>query len=164
MIACNIKDVKQFMHLLLNSETFDRFSFEEGKLVTFYTLVLDVRTGKEYYDESSDESSELSEFVSWHKIRPTILSQIAGKHTPVSFQFTLHANAGYTARLIEKNELSVDPSTVRCLALNIRFEHGKLTCITGTAFTTFIPDKSLEKAWDTDFKKSLDLLHISFEE
>ena len=164
MTACNIKDIKQFMNLLLNSETFDKFSFEEGCLVTFYTLKLNGRTIKEYYDESPDKPSELSEFVCWHDIRPIVLSQIAGKQTPVSFQFTLHADAGYTRRLIEKNELGIDPDLVRCLALNIRFEHGKLTCITGTAFTTFVPDKSLEKAWDRAFRKSLDLLHISFEE
>ena len=152
------------MNLLLTSETFDRFSFEEGRLVTFYTLELDGRTVKEFFDESPGKPSELPEFVNWHDIRPVLLSQIAGKQTPVSFQFTLHADAGYTRRLIEKNELEIDPGLVRCLALNIRFEHGKLTCITGIAFTTFVPDKSLEKAWDSAFRKSLDLLHISFEE
>ena len=164
MIACIIKDIKQFMNLFLNSETFDKFTLEEGRLVTFYTMELDGRTVKEYYEGSSDRPDTFSEFVLWRDIRPVVLSQIAGKKTPVSFHFTLHADAGYTRRLIEKHQLSVDEEKVKCLAVNIRFEHGKLTCITGTAFTTFVADKSLEHTWDRAFKKSLDLLHLDFEE
>lgn len=164
MIACTIKDIKQFMHILLNTETFDKFSLEEGRIVTSYTTQLDGRTISEYYDGDENRPEHLPEFISWQQIRPMIFDLIKGRHTPVSFQFTLHADTGYMNRLIEKNELSVDISTVKCLLVNIRFEHGKLMCITGTAFTTFVMDRSLEKTWDSAFKKSLDTLHINFEE
>lgn len=164
MIACQIIDVKQFMNILLNSETFDKFSLEEGHIVTAYTMEIDGRMMPEYFDGSDEKPEVLPEFVSWRDIRPTIFAQIKGRRTPLSFQFTLHADADYTKRLIEKHELSIDSSSVKCLLTNIRYEHGRLICITGTAFTTFVPDKSLEKLWDSTFRKSLDSLHIHFEE
>jgi hypothetical protein len=163
MIACQIKDVKQFMNILLNSETFDKFCLEEGHLVTAYTLDIDGRTVFDYYTGAEDAPQELSEFISWRDIRPTIFAQMKGKRTPVAFRFTLHADKDYTMRLIQKHALNFDCSTVKCLLVNIRYEHGTLNCITGTAFTTFVADQSLEQLWDATFKKSLDSLHINFE-
>lgn len=164
MIACQIKDIKQFMNILLNSETFDAFSLERCRVVTNYTLEIDGRNIPEYYEGTGERPDNFPEFISWRDIRPTVFGQIKGRLTPVSFQFTLHADTDYTKRLIARQALSLDASTVKCLLVNIRYEHGKLSCITGTSFHTFVADKTLEKLWDSTFKKSLDTLHIDFEE
>ena len=163
MIACQIKNIKHFMESLLGTETFDKFSLEEGRIVINYTIEIDGRVVSDYYT-AGDESAPTTEFITWKDIRPAIFSMMKVKHTPVSFQFTLHADKEYTNRLIAKHELAVDPEQVKCLLVNIRFEHGKLTCITGSAFHTFVPDKTLDQMWDSTFRKSLDTLHIDFEE
>lgn len=164
MVACQIKDIKQFMNILLNSETFDSFSLEQCRIITGYTLEIDGRSVPEYYEGTDEKPDRLLEFISWRDIRPLVFGQMKGKLTPVSFQFTLHADADYTKRLIARHALSIDASTVKCLFVNIRYEHGRLLCITGTAFTTFVADKELDRLWDITFKKSLDTLHIDFEE
>ena len=164
MIACQVKEIKQFMNTLLNSEAFDTFRLEEARITTFNTYEIDGHVVPEFYDGLEDRPETLPEFTSWHEIRPIFLQLIKGKRTPVSFQFTLHASKDYTNKLITQHEIPVSPDAVRCLLVNIRFEHGALKLITGTAFTTFIPDKTLEKLWDTTFKKSLASLHIDFEE
>ena len=168
MIACQIKDVKQFMNILLASDTFDKFLLEEGRIDTFHTIEIDGARISEFYEGSNegsnDDSEVLSPFISWKEIRSVCFDLIKGKRTPVFFQFTLHAATDYTQRLITQHDISIDPSLVKSLLVNIRYERGQLNCITGTSFTTFVPDKSLESLWDSTFRKSLDSLHIKFEE
>ncbi len=161
MISLQITDLKQFMHIFLRCETFDSFDFEEGFIKLGYTVHLDGHINADYYE---GEKLPLGNFLAFRDIRPIIFEHIKGKKMPVSFQFVLHASTEYTHNLITKLALSIDPETVSALLFTVRFDHGKLSILTGTAFTTFVPDKSLEHAWDQNFKKSLDNLSISYKE
>lgn len=164
MIACQIKDVKVFMNKLLNSEAFDKFSLETARIITYNTFEIHGRTVPEFYNGLEEKPDEIPEFSLWRDMRPICFQLIKGTRTPVSFQFTLRADTDYTLRLIKQNEIDVDPEKVSCLFVNIRFEHGTLTCITGASFTTFVADKTLEALWDTTFKKSLSTMNLNFEE
>ena len=53
---------------------------------------------------------------------------------------------------------------IRSLVLNIRYSGGKVTCVTGSAFTTFIMDKSVDKLWDAYVRQLLTKLGLDFEE
>jgi len=164
MIACQLKDIKLFMNKLLNSETFDKFSLETARITTYNTFEIHGRTVPEFYNDLEEKPEVIPEFSLWRDMRPICFGLIKGNRTPVSFQFTLRADMDYTYRLIKQNEIDVDPAKVSCLFVNIRYEHGTLTCITGTSFTTFVADKSLETLWDTTFKKSLSAMNLNFEE
>lgn len=161
MISCQIKNIKDFMGQLLKSDTFDNFSFVEGQLMLGYTVTFDGHINSDFY---SGEELPQGNFLSWGDMRPVIFEHMKGKHMPLSFQFVMHAPAQFVNTLIAKHALSIDPSVVTALVVTIRFDHGKLSVITGTAFSTFILDKTLDAAWDSSFKKSLDSKSIAYEE
>ncbi len=61
-------------------------------------------------------------------------------------------------------DCQVADNFIRSLVLNIRYEKGKVTCITGSAFTTFVMDKSVDKLWDLYVRQLLSDFGLDFEE
>ena len=53
------------------------------------------------------------------------------------------------------DECETAANLISSLVLNIRYDHGKLICVTGCSFTTFIMDKSAERVWDDYIGKFL---------
>lgn len=77
MISLTLTNVKKFMSQLLMTETFDRFSFIEGEIVTFNTFKLDGYLQKDFFDapdgyESESSPTPLEEYSRWGDI-PGIL-------------------------------------------------------------------------------------------
>lgn len=168
MISLQIKNTKNFMNSLLVSEQFDMFQVEDATVTTFNTFNIDGHIVKDFY--SQEELNEMSVetefpvFSSWKDIRPICFSLIKGKKTPVSFKVILHAAPELIAELAAKEECEVDANLIRSLALNIRYENGKVTCVTASAFITFIMDKSVDKIWDNYVKLLFDKMQLDFEE
>lgn len=160
MIALQLNGTKNFMSHLLLTDTFDNFLFIEGEIVTFNTFTIDGYIQKAFYDSESP----LPEYSSWKNIREFCFSIIKGKRTPLSFKFIFSLSPENIARLIAQNQLDFQPDTVQGLYLNIRFENGDLSCITGTSLKTFSLDKSLEKTWDSTVQKFFDQKGIAFHE
>ena len=82
------------MSQLLMTETFDRFSFIEGEIVTFNTFKLDGYLQKDFFDapdgyESESSPTPLEEYSRWGDIREFCFSLIKGKRTPLSFRLIL---------------------------------------------------------------------------
>ena len=50
------------------------------------------------------------------------------------------------------SQLPIRPEQVKGLYLNIRYEEGKLNCVTGTSINFFTLDKSLDMEWDEAVK------------
>ena len=137
------------MSQLLMTETFDRFSFIEGEIVTFNTFKLDGYLQKEY--------------SRWEDVREFCFSLIKGKRTPLSFRLILSLSPDNIVRLMEQTVPEMSPEDVQGLYLNLKFDGMHLTCITGTSFRTFTMDKSLEHAWDEMVKKYFLKKEIEFE-
>jgi hypothetical protein len=76
----------------------------------------------------------------------------------------LHAAPELTERIAATPECQVAANLIRSLALSIRYDKGKVTCITGTAFTTFIMDKSVDTLWDAYIRQLLSGFGLDFEE
>lgn len=168
MIAFEIKVTKDFMNSLLRSEQFDSFLVEETVITTFNTFHIDGHLVKDFY--SSEEWEELENspkstvFSSWNDIRPVCFQLIKGKKTPVSFKVVLHAAPPLVEKIAANPECGVAANLIRSLVLNIRYDAGKVTCITGSAFTTFVMDKSIDKLWDAYVRQLLSSLNLDFEE
>ena len=84
MISLTLTNVKKFMSQLLMTETFDRFSFIEGEIVTFNTFKLDGYLQKDFFDapdgyESESSPTPLEEYSRWGDIREFCFSLIKGK-------------------------------------------------------------------------------------
>jgi hypothetical protein len=167
MIALEIKTTKKFMNSLLVSQQFEHFLVEEAVITTFNTFNIDGHIVKEFF--TNEELEELNNhqdvnFSSWKDIRPICFDLIKGKKTPVSFKVVLIASNELIEKIAANPECGVAANLIRSLVINIRYDNSKVTCITGTSFTTFVMDKSVEKLWDVYVKHLFSDLEIDFEE
>lgn len=167
MISLNITDTKKMIQTLLQSASFDRFSMQEVSVTKDISLFMEGRLHPEYFsaEEHSDPTSGASqEFAGWGQYRALLADFIGDEKMPLSFKFVLQAPDSYMQKLLSNPEFTADPSLVKALVLTFRYENMTLTCLTGTAFTTFVPDRSLDALWDQAIRKSLDNMQIAFEE
>lgn len=168
MIAFGIKVTKNIMNSLLRSEQFDFFLVEEAVITTFNTFHIDGHLVKDFYSgeelEELENSQKSTVFSCWGDIRPVCFQLIKGKKTPVSFKVVLHAAPQLIEKIAANPECGVAANLIRSLVLNIRYDNGKVTCITGSAFTTFVMDKSVDRLWDAYVRQLLSELNLDFEE
>lgn len=168
MTALEIKITKQFMNSLLASEQFDAFLVEEAVISTFNTFHIDGHIVKEFYAGEELEELEAAgkslDFSYWGDVRPICFQLIKGKKTPVSFRVTLHAAPELIKKIAASPECGAAASLIRSLVLNIRYDNGKVTCITGSSFTTFVMDKSVDKLWDACVRGLLTGFGLDYEE
>ena len=157
MIALKINNIKIFMEKLLTTEVFDNFDVEEVTIETFNTFSIDGHINKDFYAGVQDETvnNNNRSFSLWSELRPICLNLIKGKRTPISFKFILHADNATKETVISKSESDLDPSMLN-LGINIKFANNELILTTGTAYSTFTLDKSVEKAWDNYFPSFLE--------
>lgn len=165
MIAIQIKSTRQIMNALLTSELFDFFRTESVSLTTFNTFHIDGHIEKSFFTQEETDAlgGTLPEFSGWKEIRPVCFSLIKGKKTPVSFRFVLLAPEKLIADIAASPACEVSPNLIRSLVLNVRYENGTVTLITGTSFTTFLPDKSVGQLWDNYITHFLSDMQIDFE-
>lgn len=166
MIALQITNTKQIMNALLVAESFDTFQMEEVTITTYNTFHMDGHMVKEFYstEEIDNATDTFPDFSSWKDIRPICFQLIKGKRTPVSFRFVLHASQNIISEIANTDSCEVAENLIRSLILNIRYENGRVTCITGTSFTTFLMDKSVEQLWDKYVRNLFSQLGLEFEE
>lgn len=149
MIAEQIKDVKNFMSKLLIDSTFDNFLVNEVSITTYNTFEIDGHIKKEFYTEEEFSSLPDPHLSFWSKLKPFCFSLIKGNKTPVKFKMIFALNRTQIENLITSNQISISIDDVNELFLNIKYENGTLTYVTGTSLKIFTMDKSLEKAFDT---------------
>ncbi len=163
MIALQITSMKQFMHHLLVADTFEPFLLEEAVIGAASTFTLDGHVNAEFY--GADDADKPSwEFRPWSELKGLCFDLVKGKRTPLFFRFVLHLMPEKTAALLQKEGCDVDPSQVKALVLNIRYDGSKAVLTTGTAFHTFLLSKEPDAIWDRALKKYLDGKGIPCEE
>ena len=165
MIALKITNVKQFMSKFLAGETFDAFLLEEASISTYNTFTIDGRENRAFYSSEEWEDSEIRpyEFTAWKKIRPICFDLIKGKRTPAAFHFVLHLIPDHTASILQKGDTNVTADQVKAFVLNIKYDGTSLTLITGTAFHTFLMDKTPDVLWDHAVKQFLTKQQIEYD-
>ncbi len=166
MIALKITNVKQFMGKLLASEAFDSFLLEEASISTYNTFLIDGHQNRDFYTSEEWEDKEIRpfDFTTWKQIRPICYSLIKGTKTPSAFKFILHLMPDYLASILKEQDTTVTPQQIKALALTVKYDGTTLTLITGTAFHTFIMDKSVDALWDNAVKGFLAKREINYEE
>lgn len=164
MKAYQIKDIKNFMGKLLLEEAFDCFLLAEGSITTSNLFVIDGHIVKDFFDDRDASLLPSYEFSEWKNLRPLCFELIKGRRTPVNFRFVLHLKPQMVEAILQKGEAAVSSSDVRAFVLNIKYDDGMLTCITATAFYTFLPDKTPDRLWDEYISRFFAAKGISFEE
>ena len=166
MIAWKITNVKQFMGKLLASDTFDLFLLEEASITTYNTFSIDGHQNKDFYTAEEWEDKEIRpyDFSLWKTIRPICFDLIKGTHTPTSFRFVLHLLPEHVASILQKGNTAVTADQVKAFVLNIKYDGSTLTLVTGTAFHSFLMDKTPDQLWDVAIRQFLSKKEISYEE
>ncbi|MDE6186474.1 MAG: hypothetical protein K2G39_13760, partial [Lachnospiraceae bacterium] len=103
-------------------------------------------------------------FSEWKNMRSLCFDLIKGKRTPVGFKLVLHLKPEIIQQILTQGNAGVSSSDMKAFVLNIKYDGSMLTCITATAFYTFLPDKTPDKLWDDFVTYFLSEKEISFEE
>lgn len=164
MLSIKILDVKQFMHALLLEPTFDHFLLREASVKTGVSYIIDGKLNVDFYDSEEQQQLRQQLYCSYEEQRPFLLSFIRGKKTPLSFKIVFLLAPYQVAKLIEQNHLSYHLEDIQALFLNLHFEHGVLTCTSGTSLNIFTLDKTLDHLWEQTLKAFFKTKQIPFEE
>ncbi len=166
MRAYQIKELKNFMTKLLATDAFDDFLLAEATITTYNTFVIDGHLVKEFFTGDVNDSGTLPDqaFSRWKDMKSLCFDLIKGKRTPVNFKIVLHLEESLVAELLSRGDTSVTASDIKALVLNLKYDGSTLTCITGTAFHSFLPDKTPDKLWDEYISRFLTEKGISFDE
>ncbi len=165
MIALKITNVKQFMSKFLAGDAFDSFLLEQATISTYNTFTIDGRQNRDFYtlEEWEDQEIRPYEFTAWKKIRPVCFDLIKGKRTPTAFHFVMHLIPDYASSILQKGDTNVTAGQVKAFVLNVKYDGTALTLITGTAFHTFIMDKTPDELWDRAVRQFLANRQIDFQ-
>ena len=149
MLSLKINDIKITMAHLLLRETFDEFLLEESKVVTFAMFEINGKRNLNWYDDDEKEN-QLSELLYWGEARDFLFDYIKGKKTP---EYILAESGVFSRYLSEQPDLY----------LQIRYEKGELTMVTGITHREFTMDKTLDRGWDDAIREWIRTLKISVE-
>lgn len=155
MISISISEVKTFMNHLLCRETFDAFHLTEAVLTTYGLFTFDGHIHKDYYDKEEYEALYKDGYplARWKQLRPVFFDLIKGKHTPLSFSIVFQMSRSGTEKFLSALDTSFTLEDINGLFLNLRYDAGQLTAVTGTSLKIFSLDRSLEQAWDSKIQK-----------
>ncbi len=149
MIAFRIEDIRGLTQKLFLGTEFDQFLVKEAQVVTFNRFIMDGRIHPGFYSQEEQELLGLEDFSAWKTLRPICFSLIKGKKLPESFRVDLMASRGLTDDFFRESQAGfLQREQVRGLYLQIRYEEGKLQCITGTSLAVFTLDKTFDSEWD----------------
>ena len=171
MLALEISSMKQFMNHLLAADTFDIFLLEEAVISTANTFTIDGHLNQEFFYSDGQENISIPsrpggdpyEFRPWSEMRGLCFDLIKGKRTPLFFRFVLHLKPEKATALLESRGCETDPSQVKALVLNIRYDGSRAVLTTGTAFHTFVLSKEPDAIWDKALCQYLDGKGIGYE-
>lgn len=166
MLAIQIQSMKNFMHHLLNADTFDIFLLEEAIITTANTYTIDGHINREFFTSQELEDPSLCpyDFTPWSECKGLCYNLIRGKRTPLSFKFVLHLKPEKTATLLRQANSSVEAGQVKALVLTIKFDGQKAVVTTGSSYYTFLMTKEPDLIWDKSFTKYLAQKEIGYEE
>lgn len=164
MTAFQISSMKQFMNRLLVSDSFDVFLLEEAVIGMANTFTIDGHVNRDFFQSGDGETpEEVLDFRPWGEIKGLCFDLIKGKRTPLFFRFTLQLMPDKAVTLLRSKNCDVDPSLVKTLALNIRYDGTKAVLTTATAYHTFLPSKEPDNIWDKALASFLDREGIAYE-
>ena len=165
MTSLSILNIKEFMHILLCTDTFDSFLLSEGSITTYMTYLLDGHPNADFFspeDEPFDIVSQES-YIPFSLVRPACFDLIKGKRTPLSFKFIFLLSNENQKRTVTSIGSSFSHEDISGMYLNLKYQNGLLTCTTGVSYRIFSMDKSLEQSWDDMVKSFLKKHQIAFE-
>ena len=166
MQALKLTDIKDFMHKLLKSETFDHFLLQEAVITSAASYVIDGRINRDFYSEEELDSLGIKDFrfLPYAMLRGNCFDLIKGKRVPSSFKFVLLLSPENLKRTLQSISCPFSENDITGVFLNINFRDQVLSLTTGVSCRVFSADKTLDHEWDRLVRQFLKQHEISFEE
>lgn len=162
MLAFTIEDQKIFTKELLTGTAFDNLLCSKVVIHHNIDYVIEGRYNLDFYSGEERDEKAICGFASWAEVKPHIFQIMKGKHLPLSFQIILRASQQTITKLLASSGSSLLPEQVEGLFLNILYNDNQLSITTGSSYSLFTMDKSLELAFDEAIKKLITRLNIAF--
>lgn len=152
MRAIEILDIRQFMQLLLQSDTFNQYELVSGEIRTDMLYTIDGHINRSYFSDEEISSLSLADFtyLPWSIAKQKVFELIKGKKTPSGMKLVLRLPNTISTPEIETNS-PFQPSDIDGIYLNIAFQSQKLNVICGISYKIFTLDKLLEDHFHTFF-------------
>ena len=166
MTSFHITELKNFMGKLLGTDCFDSFLLEQASVSTFAEYAIDGRINPDFYTKKEREDPQICpyDFAAWSAVRPLCFEIIKGKRSPSRFKFVLHLKPEYVPGVLKGADPSLTADQVRALVLTVKYDRNEACAVTGTAFSTFVMDKTLDAQWDKTMRQFLTRKGIAFRE
>lgn len=166
MIALELTNVKDFMNILLKSDTFDHFLLQEAVITGAASYVIDGHITTGFYSEDEMEEQGLTglSMLPFSKLRGNCFDLIKGKKPPSSFRFVFLLSPDNLAKTLTSLQSSYTPDDLSGMFINIKYQNQLLTLTTGVSYRIFSTDKTLDHAWDQLVLRFLNQREIRYEE
>ena len=150
----------------MGTDCFDSFLLAEASLLTAVEYTIDGHINKDFYTKEEQEDPTVCPypFVTWSSMRPICFDIIKGKRSPSRFKFVFHLNPDYVPGVLKGLDSSITPDQIKALVLTIRYDGSSAIIVTGTAFHSFVMDKSLDAQWDKTMRQFLSRKGIACKE
>ena len=166
MLAIQIKEVKTFMSKLLSADTFDSFLLEEARIHTYNTFTIDGHQNREFYTKEEMEDTGIFpyEYSQWKNMKSICFQLIKGKKVPTFMKIILHKKPEESYTLLEESDALAFADVLKAFVVTIKYDTSGLLLTTGTSFSTFVMDKTVDLLGDNAIRKFLKEQGIDFEE
>ncbi|MDO5402336.1 MAG: DUF5721 family protein [Eubacteriales bacterium] len=164
MISLSIKDVKLFMSHLLIKDTFDSFFLSEADISTANNFTINGNINRDFFSNEEFEALENKKYSLWKMLRPFCFSLIKGNRVPSSMKIIFLLSDSQCNGILSAIDTSLTADDINGLFMNIRYQNGQLSIITGSSIKIFTLDKSIDKAFDQYVCHFLSAAGIAFEE
>lgn len=163
MTAFQITEMKKFMAGFLAGDCFDSFLLEEAFVEAAVTYHIDGHINAAFFAQDGEDDCPGS-FIPWKTVRSVAFDMIKGRRTPSRFKFVLHLMPEYISGVMKGADPSLLPEQVSALVLTVSYDGSAIRLITGTAFSSFVMDKTLDAQWDKTMRHFLSKKDIAYTE
>lgn len=163
MQAAQILEIKPFMQLLLQSDSFDAYELVSATLRTDMTYSIDGAWNKDFFDETEIDTLNLSgcTYLPWRLAKDRILSLIRGKKTPAVMKLVFRMNCDELNTFLSASNSSHNINDIDGVHFNLLFQEQKLNVTCSVSYKIFTLDKHLEQEIFNNFITLLKANNIS---
>lgn len=146
MLSLTIKDTKNFMSQLLIKEAFDGLFLSEAVIKTANSYTISGELNKDFFSE--EEWNELPEksYSRWSSVKPFCFQLIKGSKVPSYMKMVFLLPPEQVTKLLSDNQTALTPDDINGLFLNIKYQDGAVSVVTGTSIKVFHLIKPLNTA------------------
>lgn len=147
MQTIEILDIKPFMQLLFQTNTFDSYEFVSAVIRTDMTYNLDGHLNRDFFTEEElrAQNANASPYLLWQTAKEKIFYLIKGKKTPSQLKLVLKLPHAAACSVLEATHSNLTATDIDGMFMNILFQEDRLTIICGISYRIFTLEKHLEQ-------------------